>query len=347
MPYQLPQDPSTARRTRVAAWVTFAFAAVLVALVAYFAYVGYEGSRQFTDAPAPTGDCRTPATFGWEYEAINYDVAGDVGLADEPDPTACTGYGAVAGHQVTGPGDVGLAGWYVPAAGGAPPDAPTVVLAHGWGTSKSAMLDRAAILHDDYNLLLLDFRNHGQSEESQTTQGVREARDLVAMLDWLEASKGPDRIAVQGSSMGGASALAAAVRDERIDALIVESTHATLASAIQARLDAAGYPLSVPGSWAILLGALMRTGEDASSVDPIQAVARLDGRPLLLVYGGEDDSIGATDAEDMLAAAADAGGDVELHVCATAEHAASLGACPEEYAGWVLGFLERALAEPG
>ena len=347
MPYQLPQDPSTVRRTRVTGWVTFVFAAVLVALVAYFAYVGYEGSRQFTDAPAPTGDCRTPATFGWEYEAINYDLAGDAALADEPDPTACTAFGATAGHQVTGPGEVGLAGWYVPAGNGAPPDAPTVVLAHGWGTSKSAMLDRAAVLHDDYNLLLLDFRNHGQSEESQTTQGVREARDLVAMLDWLEASKGPDRIAVQGSSMGGASALAAAVRDERIDALIVESTHATLANAIQARLDVAGYPLSVPGSWAILLGALMRTGEDASSVDPIQAVARLDGRPLLLVYGGADDSIGPTDAEDMLAAATEAGADVELHVCTAAEHAASLSGCPEDYPGWVLRFLERALADPG
>ena len=246
MPYQLPQDPSTARRARVTGWVTFGFAAVLIALVAYFGYVGYEGSRQFTDAPAPTGDCRTPATFGWDYEAINYDRAADEVLAAEPDPTDCAGIGATAGEAVAGPGDVGLAGWYVPAASGAPPDAPTVVLAHGWGSNKSAMLDRAAVLHDDYNLLLLDFRNHGQSQGSQTTQGVREAEDLEAMLDWLEASKGPDRIAVLGSSMGGASALAAAVGDERIDALIVESTHATLANAIQARLEREGYPLSVP-----------------------------------------------------------------------------------------------------
>jgi uncharacterized protein len=220
------------------------------------------------------------------------------------------------------------------------------VLAHGWGSNKSAMLDRAAVLHDDYNLLLLDFRNHGQSEASQTTQGVREAGDLVAMLDWLQANKGPEQVAVLGSSMGGASALAAAVRDERIDALIVESTHATLAKAIQARLQVGGYPLSVPASWAILLGALVRTGEDASSVDPIQAVAQLDGRPVLLVYAGLDDSIGATDGDDMLAAAADAGSDAELRVCAGAQHAGSPGSCPEDYAGWVLGFLERALAEP-
>lgn len=346
MPYELPPDPSTARRARYTQWVTFGFAALLVALVAYFAYVGFEGSRQFTDAPTPSGDCRTPATFSWEYEAINYDQAGDAALASEPDPWNCVSRGAAAGSQVVGPGDVGLAGWYIPAASGAPPTAPTVILAHGWGSNKSAMLDRAALLHESYNLVLFDFRNHGQSASAMTTQGVRESGDLRAMVDWLESEKGPDRIAVFGASLGGASALAAADRDERIDAVIVESTHATLANAIQARLDVAGYPLSMPGSWAILLGSLFRTGVDASSVDPVLSISRLEERPVLLVYGGADDSIGPTDAEDMETAAAEAGSDVQLYVCAAAGHDRSLEACAEDYPGWVLGFLERVLA-PG
>ncbi len=343
MPYELPPDPSTARRARIAQWVTFTFAAILVALVAYFGYVGYEGSRQFTDAPTPSTDCRTPASLGWEYEAINYDQGGDAALASEADPTNCVGRGPTAGDAVTGPGDVGLAGWYIPAASGAPSTAPTVILAHGWGSNKSAMLDRAALLHDTYHLVLFDFRNHGQSAGEMTTQGVREAGDVRAILDWLESQKGPDRIAIFGTSMGGASGLAAADRDERIDAIIVESTHATLANAIQARLELAGYPLSMPGSWAILLGSLFRTGEDASSVDPVLTVSRLEERPVLLVYGGADESIGETDPEDMESAAAEGGSEVELHVCEAAGHAGSPEACPEEYAGWVLGFLERHL----
>lgn len=347
MPYELPPDPSTARRTRATRWATFAVAALLVVLVSYFGYVGYEGSRQFTDAPAPSADCRTPAGFGWEYEAINYDQAGDTVLAQEPDARSCTARGAAAGDAVTGPGGVGLAGWYIPVASGTLPTAPTVILAHGWGSNKSSMLDRAAILHDSYHLLLFDFRNHGQSAAAATTQGVHESGDVRAMIDWLEATKGPDRIAVLGASMGGASSLAAAVRDDRIDALVIESTHATLANAIQARLDLAGYPLSMPGSWAILLGSLIRTGEDASSVDPIQAAARLGERPLLLIYGSLDDSIGPTDAEDMRAAAEAAGVDVQLHVCANAGHDRAPETCPQDYPGWVLGFLERALGDPG
>ena len=342
MPYELPPDPSTERRTRVTRRVSFAFAALLVALVAYLGYVGYEGSRQLSEPPDPTTDCRTPATMGWPYEAINYDIATDAELAAEADPEDCSQQGAPAGDAVT-VGAVELAGWYVPAASGIGPTRPTIVIAHGWRSNKSNMLDRAAILHDGYNLLLFDFRNHGQSSDAATTQGVREAQDLRAMVDWLEHAKGPDQIVLFGVSMGGASALAEADQDERIDAVIAESTHAALANAAQARLDASGYPLSMPGSWAILLGTLIRTGEDVSAVDPVQTVERLDDRPLLLIHAGNDGSIGPDDAESMLAAAEAAGSPTELDICPNAAHAESLDTCPGDYPGWVLGFLERVL----
>jgi pimeloyl-ACP methyl ester carboxylesterase len=216
-------------------------------------------------------------------------------------------------------------------------------MAHGWSSNKSAMLDRAAILHDAYNLLILDFRNHGRSEQSPTTQGVREAGDLRAMLDWLEEEKAPQSVALLGVSMGGAAAINTAIRDDRVDAVIVESTHATLANAIQARLDEGGYPFSLPGAWSALLGALMRTGVDMSSADPVQAIARLGDRPVLIVTGGQDGAIGAGDAEELLAAATEAGTPAALEVCIAAGHAQSPDACGEEYAGWVLGFLQGAM----
>ena len=344
MPYQLPPDPSSERRARTTRWVSFAFAAVLVVLVAYFAYVGYEGSRQLTDAPTPSANCRTPAEFGWAYEAINYDIATDEALAAEADRGECSRQGATAGDEVQAPDGIGLAGWYIPAGDGSPSTGPTVLLTHGWGSNKSEMLDRAASLHDRYNLLLVDLRNHGQSQKAVTTQGVREAGDLRAMIDWLETSKGPQSVAVLGVSMGGATALAEADRDERVDALIVESTHATLANAAQARLEIAGYPLAMPGSWAILLGSLMRTGEDVSSVDPVQGVVRLDDRPLLLIHGAGDTAIGATAADDLYAAATEAGSPTELEICDAGGHGDCDKACPGEYPGWVLGFLERVLA---
>jgi len=203
------------------------------------------------------------------------------------------------------------------------------------------------MLHDRYNLVLFDFRNHGQSEVGDTTQGVREAGDLRAVIDWLVEHKAPEQIAVLGVSMGGASAATEAAGDDRIAAIILESTHASLANAVQARLEQSGYPLAVPGSWATLLGALIRTGEDVSSADPILAVTRLNHRPVLIIGAGQDHSIGPQDAEEIRAAAEEAGSPVELEVCEAAGHAEAPEACAEQYASWVLGFLERALAPAG
>ena len=347
MSFELPPDPRTERRARIGQRVSFAFAVLLVVLIVYFAYVGYEGSRQLTDAPNRSADCRTPADLGWAYEAINYDIETDAALAPEGDPTSCTAQGAPAGDDLTSADGTRLAGWYVPSASDTGPTGPTVVLVHGWGSNKSDMLERAAILHDRYNLVLLDLRNHGQSEEAATTQGVREARDVEAVIDWLEREKAPEQIALFGVSMGGVTALNAADADDRIDAVVVESTHATMANAAQARLEMAGYPLSLPGSWAILLGALARTGQDVSSADAVQAIARLDERPVLIISGGEDRTIGADAAQELAAAAEEAGSSAQLEICDEAGHANALETCARAYPDWVLGFLERALASAG
>jgi fermentation-respiration switch protein FrsA (DUF1100 family) len=143
--------------------------------------------------------------------------------------------------------------------------------------------------------------------------------------------------------MGGASALHEAVGDDKVDALIVDSTHATLASAVQARLTRQGYPLALPAAWGVLLGGLIRTGQDMSTVDPVQEIGRLH-RPVLIVVGGRDDAIGRNDGQDLLDAASAGQSAAELKVCPDAGHAGSVERCRTDYRDWVLGFLERSLA---
>ena len=129
--------------------------------------------------------------------------------------------------------------------------------------------------------------------------------------------------------------------------MIIESTHATMANVIQARLEQAGYPLSLPGSWAVLLGTLVRTGQDVSSADAVQAIARLDERPVLIVTGGQDETIRCKTPMTCWPPPRRPGRRRELDVCEEAGHAESLEACPEDYPGWMLGFLERVLAPAG
>ena len=345
MPFEPPVDPRQARRTTISRWVSLAITLVLVLLVAYLAWVGYDGSAQVVDPRSPSADCRTPASaFAWSYEAINYSMVSDRELDDFPDRMDCPHQGSEAGTQLTTIDGIQIAGWYVPAASGVGPTGPTVVLAHGYGGNKSDMLAWAEPLHPRYNLVLFDFRNHGQSSGDLTTAGVREDLDLEAVVDWVTSAKHPTSIAVLGVSMGGGAAIDEAASDDRISAVILDATHATLANALQARLDRAGYPLSLPGAWSILLAGLLRTGEDLSSADPVQAIERYGERPVLIVTSADDDAIGSHDAQDLLAAAMAGGSSAELHICEGAGHAEAIQTCATEYDGWILDFLERSMS---
>ncbi|MDH4334162.1 MAG: alpha/beta hydrolase [Chloroflexota bacterium] len=344
MPLELPENPRTARRAAISRWVSLALIAIMILLIAYLGYAGYAGSGQVVEPPNPSTDCRTPASaFGWPYEAINYDIATDAALDAFTDRTACPKQGAPAGEELTASDGKRIAGWYIPAVVGAPGTGATIVVAHGYGGNKSEMLEWAEILHRDYNVVLFDFRNHGQSADAPTTLGVRERQDLRAVLDWLEATKGPSGVAVLGVSMGGSVAVNVAAGDLRVDALILDSTHATIANAVQARLEAQGYPLSLPAAWSILMGGLVRTGEDISSVDPVQAIERYRDRPVLLLFGGRDDKIGRGAPADLQAAAEEGGSAPRVQICDDAEHAQLIEACPDEYRDWVLAFLAHAL----
>lgn len=319
-------------------------ALALVLLVVYLGWVGYQGSQLFADRDR-AGDCRTPGSaFGWSYEAINYPLSSDRSLDSVADRLNCPGQGQAAGDELTTGDGTRIAGWYVPAGSVAGAAGPTVVLAHADGANKSEMLEWAELLHARYNLVLFDARNHGQSSGEVTTMGLREADDLRAVLDWLEETKGPTSIAVLGVAMGGAAAINEAASDSRVSAVVLDSTHATLANAVQARLDRDGYPLSIPGAWSILLGGLLRTGEDMSSADPVQAIARYGERPVLIVAAGGDRAIGPNDATDLLAAAREEGGSPEIATCAAATHARSISTCAAEYSGWLLTFLGRTLS---
>jgi pimeloyl-ACP methyl ester carboxylesterase len=333
---ELPELSADARRARIQRRVSLVFLILLVVLAGYFGYVGYEGSRRLTAEGTTASDCRTPAVLGWDYEAINYDISADEATGQG----ACRARAGTAGDEVVAADGTRIAGWWIPSASGIGPGGPTVVLAHAEGGSKSAMLQHAGLLRSEYNVVAFDFRQHGQSGGEMTTQGVLEQQDLAAMLDWLEATKAPTRIAVLGVRMGGATAAGVARGDARVEALILDSTHPTLVGAVEAGLSAGGYPLALPAAWAILFGGLIRTGIDLSVGDPLHAVDDLDDRPLLVLHRSADTTLPSSSPHELYAAARRGRVDAELHVCdgATPDLAS---ACRGQYAAWVLGFLAR------
>ena len=343
------EEATAPRRPARVGLLIGAIALALVAVGAWAAYSGMVGSDEVLGLTGKGTNCDTPASrFGWEYEAINYDKADDARLvAANPDRRHCKTQGSRAGTAVVTSDRIPIAGWYIPAANGAGPDGPTLVLAAGRKSNKSDALKYALPFHKAFNLVLVDLRNSGRSGDTLTTWGYREQLDVRAMVDWLERTKDPSWIGAMGNSAGAASVLAAAVGDPRIEALILDSMHAsvvtTLADGIESESHVPGYPTA----WAIAALTSVRIGADLTSADPVRTITQLGDRPVLLLHGTADSVDRPEHSADRTFSAAQAAGvPVELHYCRDAPHGEAIDKCPAAWAAWADAFL-GPLVRPG
>ncbi len=322
---------------------------VAVYVVGFAAYGFTAGADEYLGGKPRSADCQTPESrLGWRYEAVNYDLAADATLlAANPDPTKCKTQGSLAGSEVVAPDGVHLAAWYIPAVAQAirfdpskPRAGATIVIVHGGKANKSGMLAYAAPLHDAYNLLIVDLRNSGRSGNADSTGGLHEQSDLRAMLDWLVREKDPSWIAVVGNSNGAATALAESLGDTRVKALVLDSMHASIERQVGNVITTEKGLPAWPGAWGLVAGVSYRLGESVESVDPVRTIVRLLDRPILLTHGlGDVVDRPADSLEVNVAAATAAGVDIEVHLCAGAEHGRVVEVCADEWARWVRVFL--------
>jgi uncharacterized protein len=182
----------------------------------------------------------------------------------------------------------------VPAAFLAPADsapAPVVLLLHGFSSNKERMTQSVgrALLARGVASLAVDLPFHGERDGSRQElpyrnplalvnawrTAVREAR---AAIEWVAAQPEVDdaRIGVVGYSLGGFLALMTASEERQIRVI-------TLAAA-------GDLPDTTP------YAALLRR-----AVDPLRAVRKLGGRPLLLVNGRRDTTTRPAQAERLFA----------------------------------------------
>jgi dienelactone hydrolase len=128
----------------------------------------------------------------------------------------------LAYRDVTFPSSDGtdLAGWYLPTRNGA-----GVVLMHGAGSTRSGVLEHAAVLAEHgYGVLLFDARGHGESAGRAMDFGWYGESDASGAVDFLTQQRGvsPARIGLLGMSMGGEEAIGTAGVDGRVAAVVAE-----------------------------------------------------------------------------------------------------------------------------
>jgi uncharacterized protein len=175
-----------------------------------------------------------------------------------------------------------------------------VVLAHGSGGDRYGLLAEARALHArGFGVLLFDFPGHGESAGAVHWSGA-EVRALQRFVDYLAARSDVDarRVGALGFSMGGYITALAGAADARLSAVAV----------VAAPSDAREHTLHEYArfTWVgqrAALWALERHGMALDGPTPLQEIARIAPRPLLIVGGELDPVVPATMTRSLHAAA--------------------------------------------
>lgn len=224
------------------------------------------------------------------------------------------------------------------------PEAPTIILCHGLGTNRSDPLIFAKMLYDagDWNLLLFDFGGHGESERKVTSFGYLEQRDLAGAVQYLDGRQDlrNHHYGAFGISMGGAVAILEGARNPRLEAIAVDSCYVTLSEAMVRYMRLLYHLPEQPFGWISSLAWQARFLTPIRTVSPLDRIAQISPRPVLLFHGEADERIPVSDALRLYERA---GQPKEIWAVPNAGHLGSYSAAPEEYQEKLLDFFRRNL----
>ena len=235
-----------------------------------------------------------------------------------------------------------LAGWFAPAPGGA-----AVVLLPGAGSSRDAVVDHLAVLHEGgFAVLALDPRGHGRSTGRGMDWGWYGEADIAAAVTYLAGRADVDagRIAVVGLSMGGEQAIGAAGADERIRAVVAEGVTGRQAQDLHWLSDVHGRRGALTEGLHHVTTAVADVLSPASVPPTLRsAAAAAAPRPVLLVVAGTvpDEQHAAADIQR---AAPDS---VTVWTVPGADHTGGLHTDPATWTRTVLDFLDAGTGEVG
>ena len=177
----------------------------------------------------------------------------------------------------------------------AEPPWPGIVILHGAGSRKENHADFARVAAGNgWAALAFDARGHGDSEGAMSPGAIS---DAIRMARMLRASDGvdPDRVAVRGSSMGGFFAIHAAAAAAEIAGVIAICPAGEEHLRRGLRRDELEMEIADRGALDAWL----------AEHDLRDAIAILDGRPILLLHAEGDEEIPVDFSEELYARSGD------------------------------------------
>jgi uncharacterized protein len=209
--------------------------------------------------------------------------------------------------EVSGKDGTVLRGWKITPKN---PNGDWVLLYHGISDNRTGNLAHADfLLTNNYSVVMMDSRAHGQSGGDVATYGWKERDDTRAIVDALYSGETARHLYALGVSMGAAIALQSAAVEPRIAAVVAEDPFENLR---EVTYDYAGLEFSPllgktlfrPASMVALRDVKKIGGFDPDEVSSEKAVATR-AFPVLLICGTADHRIPCRHAEAIYKAGAE------------------------------------------
>jgi len=222
----------------------------------------------------------------------------------------------------------------------------TAILVHGYHSTKLVDFGGSmAYLHrQGLNLLLVDQRAHGESDGRYVTFGVKESRDMLCWLRFLEQAlwKGP--VILSGLSMGASTVMYMADEDlpSNVKGLLVDCGFTSPAAILGKVFRDVTHLAPVPWIWAAELFARAFAGFSLWGKSSITSL-RKNRLPILMAHGKADDFVPCAMTEEAYRACE---GEKMLHLVEGAGHGLSFLVDKKGYAAAVRSTLIKALGEP-
>lgn len=190
-----------------------------------------------------------------------------------------------------------------------------------------------------FNVLIFDFRGRGESDPGHQTVGHTEARDAAAALEFARRTVPGARVGLFGFSMGGALALMATADDPGVEAVMADSAFAALPDLVAAAFGAWGLPGRLLARLTGLLNRLWY-GYDLDAVRPLDKIAAIAPRPLMLIHGGRDRTVPLEQNQLLVA---EAGAQPEVWIEDDCEHCGVYFKDRPAYIARVADFFQRGM----
>lgn len=230
---------------------------------------------------------------GWDKTS---DMLFGINAAKQPNVAPDTAYDPVT---LTTKDSLKLSSWNmtVPNAKG------TVLLFHGHGSKKSALMEEAHQFRKlGYNTFLTDFRAHGSSEGNTCTIGYTETEDIKLAYEYVQ-SLGEDTLVLYGISMGAAT-VAKAISEYALKPykVILEMPFGSLTEAVKGRVKMMQLPAEPISTLLTFWGGTIH-GFWAFNYNVAQYAQNIKS-PILLQWGATDPRVTKKETDDVFAAIA-------------------------------------------